>query len=149
MMIRKMFVNESNLAYVQINNVPLKNHKTTTCIQKLLASTVLIMATSVVKAAPHAVSDNTTHVTLNNAVWPSMKHHDIWNDDKQFLSRTNEIDFTEENIYENIEMNSRQFLKNFVLNDIESNNTERFKSDSKRKSKGMKRTKDTLICLLL
>lgn len=150
MMITKVFVRQkcriTGPVNDQINNVPFKSHRTPIkCIvETLLSMTVLIMAT-VVRAAPHAVSDNTMSVTLNHAVWPPMKHHDIWNDDKQYLRSTNEgqeiSEESDEGIAEfsnkNIELSSLQFLNNLAVNDIESNDNVGFGNEPKRQSKGM------------
>ncbi|XP_065355388.1 uncharacterized protein LOC135949868 [Calliphora vicina] len=98
------------------------------------------MAT-VVRAAPHAVSDNRTSVTLNHAVWPPMKHYDIWNDDKHYVrSEANEDDdeidvLAKQKLYENIEFSSRKFLRNLAVNDIDNNDSVSFNENSKRQSK--------------
>lgn len=139
-MITKVFVRKINLVNDQICCVSEMNRKRTKWIQVTLATAALIMA-SVVKAAPHAVHDNTTNSTLNHAVWPPMKHHDIWNDDKSFLNSNQDEFVTEntlpnENIYENIDFSSAQLFNKIIANDIASNVTDFFDKDFKRKSKG-------------
>lgn len=150
LMTMKVFARQSVNVSHKLISVPFKNQLTAKCLQILilLGMTLLIMAT-VVRAAPHAVSDNTTSVTLNHAVWPPMKHHDIWNDDKRYVrsaanerqtiyEEDDEIEvLAKQKLYENIEFNSRQFLRNLAVNDIDNNDTVSFNENSKRQSKGI------------
>ncbi|KAI8121916.1 hypothetical protein CVS40_7126 [Lucilia cuprina] len=149
----KVFVRQSVNVNHKIISVPFNNKTTAKCIQIfiVLELTLLLMIATEVRAAPHAVVavDNTTSVTLNHAVWPPMKHHDIWNDDKRYLRSANARETiyedddemavsTKQELYENIEFNSRQYLRNLVVNDIDNNNDSiNFVEDSKRQSKGM------------
>ncbi|KAM7354515.1 uncharacterized protein ACRADG_006165 [Cochliomyia hominivorax] len=106
----------------------------------------LITATGVT-AAPHAVSDNRTSmsdVNLNHAVWPPMKHYDIWNDDKRYLRHKAEnerndemsVNLKQELYEENIgAYNTRQYLENLAVNDLDVKETENLINDSKRQSK--------------
>lgn len=145
----------------KIIRVNLKEKITITIIVKyinifmLLAILLLISATGG-RAAPHAVSDNSSKTTpwsssetlsfnLNRNVWPPMKHYDIWNDDKRNLKL---IDYHVENnelsakdsqeLYESSKAISTKenFLKKLAQNGINFEKVQQFGNDTKRQSKG-------------
>lgn len=119
-------------------------------IFRLLAMLLLISAT-VIRAAPHAVSDNSTtslwssstsKSAVNHNVWPPLKHYDIWNDHKSNY-KLNDYDKEEndemstkesEELYEDMAISS---IENFALNNIDLvEPLEQFVNVTNRQSKG-------------
>lgn len=119
-------------------------------IFRLLAMLLLISAT-VIRAAPHAVSDNSTTSlwssstsmsAVNHNVWPPLKHYDIWNDHKSNY-KLNDYDKEEndemstkesEELYEDMAISS---IENLALNNIDLvEPLEQFVNVTNRQSKG-------------
>ncbi|TMW54814.1 hypothetical protein DOY81_000047 [Sarcophaga bullata] len=99
-------------------------------IMKVFSKRCVILA-SVVRAAPLAVNNNATFVTLNHAIWPPMQHHDIWNDGSRYFEESEQDSEDFDNKDENDILKQQQYSEsmndstqdiydNFVDSDIEN-----------------------------
>ena len=130
--------NHSNGNRIRIS---FKNRLFTNYIQ-IFCMKIVILA-SVVRAAPYAVNNNATFLTLNHAIWPPMQHHDIWNDSSRYFEESpqdngdfntieGENDILKQQEYSEIRNDSTQDIyDNFVATDIDNDTL-----TSKRQGKG-------------
>lgn len=103
----------------------------------------IVILVSAVRAAPYAVSDNATFLTLNHAIWPPMQDHDIWSDNNRHFEATAREDSDNFNNIDNENdiWKQQQFYENRNLEATQNAYENYYTSDTNNDTLASKRQK--------